>query len=92
MTRNNHWIRIIPARVADRSRRRAYLWFWEMAGTPQPFPETPWALDSALKRHPGWQLKRAWSWESGFYRHPIADLEYIRDWNLRALLPASGRR
>ena len=25
-----------------------------------------------------------WFWEGGFFRDPINDLEYIRDWNLRA--------
>src|SRR6476620_2856744 len=29
-----------------------------------------------------------WFWETGFNKHPINDLEYIRDWNLRAVFGA----
>ncbi len=29
-----------------------------------------------------------WAWEGGYYRHPINDLEYIRDWNFRAVFGA----
>ena len=64
------------------------MWFWEMAETPQPSLETPWALDLSLGDIPAENLKWSWSWESGFYRHPIDDLEAIRDWNLRAVFGA----
>ncbi len=38
-------------------------------------------------------LHGEWFWESGFDRHPLEDLELIRDWNLRALFGAfSGMR
>jgi hypothetical protein len=33
-------------------------------------------------------MKAEWFWESGFDKDPINDLEYIRDWNLRALYGA----
>ena len=29
-----------------------------------------------------------WYWESGFDRDPIADMEYVRDWNFRAMYGA----
>jgi hypothetical protein len=32
--------------------------------------------------------KGEWFWESGFNKHPINDLELIRDWNLRAVFGA----
>jgi hypothetical protein len=32
--------------------------------------------------------KGEWFWESGFNKHPINDLESIRDWNLRAVFGA----
>jgi hypothetical protein len=32
--------------------------------------------------------KGPWFWESGFNKHPINDLETIRDWNLRAVYGA----
>ena len=32
--------------------------------------------------------KGEWFWESGFSKHPINDLELIRDWNLRAVFGA----
>ena len=34
------------------------------------------------------QGKGEWFWESGFNKHPINDLELIRDWNLRAVFGA----
>jgi len=65
-------------------------WLWEMTPEPHRFPETPWALDLTLNDFPlnqpgAWGN---WLWESGFYRHPIDDLEYIRDWNFRAIFDA----
>ena len=62
---------------------------------PQPFPRCPWALDLADKPFPGRSTSRpdplqlgGWYWESGFDRDPIADMEYIRDWNFRAMYGA----
>ncbi len=61
------------------------MWSWENADTAQTFPETPWALDLAEGDFPYPQKFHAqWFWESGFDKHPLNDLEYIRDWNLRA--------
>ena len=38
-------------------------------------------------------LHGEWFWESGFDKHPIEELELVRDWNLRALFGAfSGMR
>ncbi|QIF05317.1 FAD-dependent oxidoreductase [Roseimicrobium sp. ORNL1] len=38
-------------------------------------------------------LHGEWFWESGFDKHPIEELEIVRDWNLRALFGAfSGLR
>jgi hypothetical protein len=33
-------------------------------------------------------MKAEWFWESGFDKDPIKDLEYIRDWNFRAIYGA----
>jgi hypothetical protein len=33
-------------------------------------------------------MKAEWFWESGFDKDPIKDLEYIRDWNFRAMYGA----
>ncbi|MEZ0265626.1 MAG: FAD-dependent oxidoreductase [Phycisphaerae bacterium] len=67
------------------------MWKWVDAGQPVSFPETPWALQLSLADFPlpkaaqdGKWGKAEWFWEGGFFRHPINDLEYIRDWNLRA--------
>jgi hypothetical protein len=61
------------------------MWRWSDAQTPQSFPETPWALPLTMKDFPyPKQNKAEWFWEGGFDRHPIDDLEYIRDWNFRA--------
>lgn len=65
-------------------------WLWEMTREPQSFPDTPWALDLTMNdfplHKPGYWGN--WLWESGFYKHPIDDLEYIRDWNFRAVFGA----
>jgi hypothetical protein len=61
------------------------MWRWSNADGPQKFPETPWALPLTMKDFPYPNNGKAeWFWEGGFKRHPINDLEYIRDWNFRA--------
>ncbi|HEX8911941.1 MAG TPA: FAD-dependent oxidoreductase [Humisphaera sp.] len=61
------------------------MWRWTDAPAPTAFPETPWALPLAMKDFPyPTKGKAEWFWEGGFFRHPIDDLEYIRDWNFRA--------
>ena len=73
------------------------MWVWSNASTPQTFPETPWALNLNMDDFPYPKMGRAdmadkgkgeWFWESGFNKHPINDLELIRDWNLRAVFGA----
>ncbi len=70
--------------------------------TEQPFPRCPWAIDLSKLNFPGrkqeagqWMEKRpplqnlgAWFWESGFGKHPINDMEWVRDYNLRAMYGA----
>jgi len=65
------------------------MWRWKIMDSPQTFPETPWALDLAMKDFP-YPAKGAgeWFWESGFDDDPLRDLEYVRDWNLRAVFGA----
>jgi hypothetical protein len=65
------------------------MWRWERADREVPFPPTPWALELTLDDfpYPGRGLGE-WFWESGFDRHPVEDLEAIRDWNLRAVFGA----
>jgi hypothetical protein len=60
-----------------------------------PFPRCPWALDLSDKPFPGRNGRRpdpdqlgGWYWESGFDRDPIAEMEYVRDWNFRAMYGA----
>ncbi len=65
------------------------LWRWEDAGSPQSFPEVPWALDMLMDDFPYPRRGHAeWFWESGFNLHPIYGLEETRDWNLRAIFGA----
>ncbi|MBI5771976.1 MAG: FAD-dependent oxidoreductase [Verrucomicrobia bacterium] len=73
------------------------MWVWSNAPTPQSFPATPWALDLNMDDFPYPKMGRGpmtqqgkgeWFWESGFNQDPIKDLEYIRDWNLRAVFGA----
>lgn len=73
------------------------MWSWEQANTAQPWPETPWALQlqpgqfpkTPASKGPGSTFyKGEWFWEGGFDKHPLDDLELIRDWNLRAVYGA----
>ncbi len=61
----------------------------------QPFPRCPWALDLSDKPFPGRSKTKpsinslgGWYWESGFERDPITEMEYVRDWNFRAMYGA----
>ncbi|MGZ4962698.1 MAG: FAD-dependent oxidoreductase [Limisphaerales bacterium] len=63
--------------------------------TPKPFPRCPWALDLSKSPFPGRSKTKpninqlgGWYWESGFDRNPITEMEYIRDWNFRAMYGA----
>ncbi len=65
------------------------MWKWEDMDAPQAFPETPWALPLTMDDFPYPNRgKGEWFWESGFNKHPLHDLEYTRDWNLRAVFGA----
>ncbi len=67
------------------------MWRWTDRGTPCGFPDVSWALPLDMKDFPyPHRGKGEWFWESGFDRHPIDDLEYMRDWNLRAVFGAFG--
>ena len=74
----------------------------EQACQDASFPRCPWALDLSEKPFPGrdWGLTEAkpgdtnpisignWYWENGFDRDSLADMERIRDYNLRAIFGA----
>ncbi|NUQ66043.1 MAG: FAD-dependent oxidoreductase, partial [Pirellulales bacterium] len=67
----------------------------QAAAAPVPFPRCPWALDLSDKPFPGRSKTNpdtnklgGWYWESGFDRDPIAEMEYVRDWNFRAMYGA----
>jgi hypothetical protein len=73
------------------------MWVWSNAPEKRAFPETPWALDLKMDDFPypkpgkgdmADKGKGEWFWESGFAKHPLNDLELIRDWNLRAVFGA----
>ncbi len=69
---------------------------------PAPFPRCPWAIDLTDKPFPGRPAKvgskaktneppaslGGWFWESGFSKDPIADVEWMRDQNFRAMYGA----
>ncbi len=71
------------------------MWYIQDKGEPQSWEDTPWALqlessDFPEPRPASWDgkdyMKGEWFWESGFNKHPIEDLEQIRDWNHRAVV------
>jgi FAD dependent oxidoreductase len=70
---------------------------WNVAPTQEAvsFPRCPWALDLSDKPFPGREKKKAdpdklggWYWESGFDWEPMQEMEYVRDWNFRAMYGA----
>jgi hypothetical protein len=71
------------------------LWNVTDTGRPVAFPACPWALDLSKRPFPGRNNGQpdilqlgGWYWESGFHRHPITEMEYMRDWNFRAMYGA----
>ena len=72
------------------------MWKWQEAEGPRDWPETPWALQLSMGDFPATKkaegpvpyYKGEWFWESGFNKHPINELESMRDWNLRAVFGA----
>jgi hypothetical protein len=59
-------------------------WYAEKMDNLSSFPECPWAVQFNEKtcQH----LTRGdWDWETGFYRNQVEDIEYIRDYGLRAV-------
>jgi hypothetical protein len=67
----------------------------EQADKPVAFPRCPWALDLSDKPFPGRSKIKpdpnqlgGWYWESGADRHPIDEMEAVRDWNFRAMYGA----
>lgn len=65
------------------------MWRWQEADGPRTFPKTPWALALGMDDFPyPKRFHGQWFWESGFDKHPIHDLELVRDWNLRAVFGA----
>jgi hypothetical protein len=73
------------------------LWSWKDAVQPVTWPQTPWALPLEWGDFPPTKKsensadtfhKGEWFWETGFDKHPINDLELMRDWNLRAVFGA----
>ena len=71
------------------------LWSWKEEAQPVAWPQTPWALALEWGDFPptkpadgGGFHKGEWFWETGFDKHPLHDLELMRDWNLRAVFGA----
>jgi hypothetical protein len=65
------------------------MWMWENTGGPTDFPEQAWMISLGEKDFPYPRRGHAeWFWESGYDKHPIDELESIRDWNLTAAYSA----
>ncbi len=72
------------------------LWNVADTGFPTEFPRCPWALDLSNKPFPGRspygnhdpKQLGGWYWESGFDHDPMLKMEYVRDWNFRAMYGA----
>lgn len=60
------------------------MWYSEDAGNPQPFPDTPWALqfnDQTVQN----ATRGDWDWETGQNKDQIGEFESIRDHAFRAI-------
>lgn len=65
------------------------MWKWHNADGPRSFPKVPWALQLEMTDFPYPRRFHAeWFWESGYDLDPLNDLEFIRDWNMRAMFGA----
>ncbi len=65
------------------------MWRWEDDKTAYSFPELTWALNLEMKDFPYPRRGHGeWFWEGGFDKHPIKDLEKVRDLNFRAVYGA----
>ena len=59
-------------------------WYAEKLDAPSKFPKTPCAVE--FTEETVQQLTRGdWDWETGFYWDQIENIEYIRDYGLRAV-------
>jgi hypothetical protein len=59
-------------------------WYAEKLDKPSSFPECPWAVQ--FTEETCQHLTRGdWDWETGFYWDQVEDIEYIRDYGLRAV-------
>ena len=59
-------------------------WYAEELDKHSSFPECPWAVQ--FTEETAQYLTRGdWDWETGFYWNQIEDIEYIRDYGLRAV-------
>ncbi len=59
-------------------------WYAEDAGNPVAFPECPWAVQFTEKTCQ-YLTRGDWNWETGFNKNQVDDIEYIRDYGLRAV-------
>jgi hypothetical protein len=75
------------------------MWYYQDETAAQAWAPTPWALPLQIGDFPPLMkskskiddksfMKAEWFWESGFDQDPINGLEYIRDWNFRAIYGA----
>lgn len=72
------------------------MWYYSDAEAPVKFPTVEWALPLTVEDFPATKkaegsvsfYKGEWFWEGGFNKHPLNELEYVRDWNLRAVFGA----
>jgi hypothetical protein len=59
-------------------------WYADEIDTNASFPECPWAIQFNEKTcRPG--MRGDWDWETGLNRNQVTDIEFIRDYGLRAV-------
>lgn len=73
-----------PEQADDLVMGTSMQWYAEKTKEPVMFPDCPWAVQFNEKTCQ-YLTRGDWDWETGFYKDQVKDIEYIRDYGLRAV-------
>jgi hypothetical protein len=73
-----------PEKADDLIMGTSMQWYAEKTDKPVMFPDCPWAVQFTEKTC-RYLTRGDWDWETGFNKNQVDDIEYIRDYGLRAV-------
>ena len=73
-----------PEQADDLVMGTSMQWYAEKTKEPVMFPDCPWAVQFNEKTCQ-YLTRGDWDWETGFHKDQVKDIEYIRDYGLRAV-------